>query len=73
MRAPSVLMGVLSGLIAVGAASAADVPVAGRKLVISDKWTLAGRPKIVYVGLDGGIAKGGGVDIDPIGVQFEMR
>jgi hypothetical protein len=56
-----------SALVAVGAASAADVPVAGRQLVISDKWTLAGRAKIVYVGLDGGITKGSGVDVGAFG------
>jgi hypothetical protein len=67
------LLGILTGVIALTPAWAADIPIAGRKLVISDKWALAGRAKIVYVGLDGRVTKGAGIDPATIGAQFEIR
>ena len=56
-----------------GVARALDVEVAARKLIISDRWLLAARAKIVYVGLDGRVTKGTGIDPATIGARFEIR
>ena len=56
-----------------GAASAADLGVAGRKLIVVDKVTAASKAKVVFVAKgDAGIAKGPGGDPAGIDGTFEM-
>jgi len=72
-RTEHIVVGVLCGLLAVGSAWATDIPVAGRKLIITDKMMLASRAKVVYVALDGGVTKGTGIDPATIDAAFEVR
>lgn len=57
-----------------GVASAADIGVVPKKLVVVDKLAVAGKAKLVFVSKDtaAGITKGTGTDVDMISVDFAL-
>jgi hypothetical protein len=74
MRVSRALAVVIGSVLVVAQAMAADIGVAGKKLIIVDKSTLASRAKVVYVSKDkgAGITKGTGTDTAGIDAQFDF-
>lgn len=72
MRTEAFVVAVLAGALGAGAAFAADVPVTGRKLVVTDKLTAASRAKVVFVALDAAVTKGAGTDPATIQATFDV-
>jgi hypothetical protein len=67
-----VVLGTLLGGGLVGAARAADISIAGRKLVIVDKLNATGRAKVVFVATHPGVTKGSGTNQAQISVQLDL-
>jgi hypothetical protein len=65
------------GAMALGAgfASAADIGVTGKKLIVIDKLVAASKAKVVYVSKDttAGITKGTASDLNTIDVTFDFN
>jgi hypothetical protein len=61
------------GLVAFQSVRAADIPVAGRKLIVADRSAAVGRVRVSFSVVDEGVTKGGGTDATAIGVRLSLR
>jgi hypothetical protein len=68
------VVGTLAIALGAGSSMAADIGVAGKKLIVVDKVTAALRAKVVYVSKDAGagISKGTGTDVSAIDAVFDF-
>ena len=62
----------LGTMVNVGMARAADISIAGRKLVIQDKVAASGKAKATFVAKDPAITKGAGTDATQISAQLDV-
>lgn len=68
----AVLVGAVAGIGMAGTVRAADIPIAGRKVVVVDKMNAVGKAKAVFVAKHPGATKGSGTDVTQIDVEFEL-